>query len=506
MLGGNGAARGAGRSGNGAGMTSLQVGSTVGALGAVNSAMNLPDGRRYDDRPSDHQTVLSGSDGDSDSVEDEEISVSDRRGVKRERSEMEVGGSSGSNAGLAVGYGGVSSGVAGAKPGKKTRGRVKIKMEFIDNKLRRYTTFSKRKTGIMKKAYELSTLTGTQVLLLVASETGHVYTFATRKLQPMITSETGKALIQTCLNSPDSPPRTDPSTDQRMSATGFEETDLTYQVSEVDGLTEPKDMMKPTYTSVSIPGATSTNSTTTQSSASSSPSSSSVTMQTQSSATCWPISAQSVSSANGTVLKATASSPAGLMQLPSGFTLMPGTALPPGTHTIPLSQLQTHSLAIQCPQTQNSHITASTTTTAVPAYTQATPQTTLFRLPATVSLTASHTATIVTSSVPSSMAGHMMYPGAHVMYATSTPTLTDGGLTVLNTFPQAPTAMHVSHTSGQDSGGVPQMFLTGPPGTVQIPVSAVPLHSMLINQQPNSNSGATLTELRVVNLDNTKGD
>jgi len=34
-------------------------------------------------------------------------------------------------------------------------------MEFIDNKMRRYTTFSKRKTGIMKKAYELSTLTGT---------------------------------------------------------------------------------------------------------------------------------------------------------------------------------------------------------------------------------------------------------------------------------------------------------------------------------------------------------
>ena len=39
----------------------------------------------------------------------------------------------------------------GKKPGKKTRGRVKIKMEFIQNKLRRYTTFSKRKTGIMKK-------------------------------------------------------------------------------------------------------------------------------------------------------------------------------------------------------------------------------------------------------------------------------------------------------------------------------------------------------------------
>ena len=38
---------------------------------------------------------------------------------------------------------------------KKTRGRVKIKMEFIQNKLRRYTTFSKRKTGIMKKVASL---------------------------------------------------------------------------------------------------------------------------------------------------------------------------------------------------------------------------------------------------------------------------------------------------------------------------------------------------------------
>ncbi|XP_074033316.1 serum response factor blistered isoform X2 [Leptinotarsa decemlineata] len=117
--------------------------------------------------------------------------------------------------------------------GKKTKGRVKIKMEYIENKLRRYTTFSKRKTGIMKKAYELSTLTGTQVMLLVASETGHVYTFATRKLQPMITSEAGKALIQTCLNSPD-PPAGSAGGDQRMSATGFEETELTYNISDDD--------------------------------------------------------------------------------------------------------------------------------------------------------------------------------------------------------------------------------------------------------------------------------
>ncbi|CAF1292255.1 unnamed protein product [Adineta steineri] len=90
------------------------------------------------------------------------------------------------------------------KKAKKTLGRVKIKMAYIDNKVRRYTTFSKRKTGIMKKAYELATLTGTEVMLLVASETGHVYTYATPKLQPMITSEAGKALIQTCLEKDDS--------------------------------------------------------------------------------------------------------------------------------------------------------------------------------------------------------------------------------------------------------------------------------------------------------------
>ena len=87
---------------------------------------------------------------------------------------------------------------------------------------------------LLFQAYELSTLTGTQVMLLVASETGHVYTFATRKLQPMITSESGKALIQTCLNSPDNPgPLSSGSgNDQRMNPTGFEETDLNYAITE----------------------------------------------------------------------------------------------------------------------------------------------------------------------------------------------------------------------------------------------------------------------------------
>ncbi|KAI9261357.1 hypothetical protein EDC94DRAFT_519746 [Helicostylum pulchrum] len=88
------------------------------------------------------------------------------------------------------------------KPDKRS-GRRKIKIEYIGDKSRRHITFSKRKAGIMKKAYELSTLTGTQVLLLVVSETGLVYTFTTPKLQPLVTKPEGKNLIQSCLNAPD---------------------------------------------------------------------------------------------------------------------------------------------------------------------------------------------------------------------------------------------------------------------------------------------------------------
>ncbi|KAK9454086.1 SRF-TF-domain-containing protein [Dipodascopsis uninucleata] len=91
------------------------------------------------------------------------------------------------------------------KPGRERR---KIEIKFIDDKARRHITFSKRKAGIMKKAYELSVLTGTQVLLLVVSETGLVYTFTTPKLQPLVTKAEGKNLIQACLNAPEEPPLT----------------------------------------------------------------------------------------------------------------------------------------------------------------------------------------------------------------------------------------------------------------------------------------------------------
>ncbi|XP_039425245.1 serum response factor isoform X3 [Corvus cornix cornix] len=444
---GNGAAAALAR-GSGLGRSPVPRGANGGG-----AAAGAPGGRL------EREALYSGSEGDSESAEEEELG-GERRGVKRGLAEAAAaaaaaGPAAGAAAAAAYSGGGGGGAVSGAKPGKKTRGRVKIKMEFIDNKLRRYTTFSKRKTGIMKKAYELSTLTGTQVLLLVASETGHVYTFATRKLQPMITSETGKALIQTCLNSPDSPPRSDPTTDQRMSATGFEETDLTYQVSESDSSGETKDALKPAFTVTNLPGTTSIQTAPTTSTSMQVSSGPSFPITNYLAPVSASISPNAVTSANGTVLKTTGASAVtsgGLMPIPTGFTLMSGGTM---AQQVPVQAIQVH----QAPQQTSPSSDSSTDLTQTSS-----------------SGTVTLPATIMTSSVPTTVGGHMMYPSPHAVMYAPTSGLADGGLAVLNAFPQAPSAMQVSHGQVQDQGGVPQVFLTAPSGTVQIPVSAVQLH------------------------------
>lgn len=151
MLGANGPG---GPRGARAGVTPLQTAVQGNTMG-LNAGVVLGHGARFEPER-ESAPLCSASDNDSDSGEDDEPVGSlgyNRRGVKRER-EMEAT-VAGQEVGVPPGgYGMVPGGVVGAKPGKKTRGRVKIKMEFIDNKLRRYTTFSKRKTGIMKKVSE----------------------------------------------------------------------------------------------------------------------------------------------------------------------------------------------------------------------------------------------------------------------------------------------------------------------------------------------------------------
>lgn len=81
----------------------------------------------------------------------------------------------------------------------------KYPIKYIENRTRRHVTFAKRRHGIMKKAYELSVLTGANVLLLIYSSNGLVYTFATPKLEPVVKEKDGKELVWKCINGKPTP-------------------------------------------------------------------------------------------------------------------------------------------------------------------------------------------------------------------------------------------------------------------------------------------------------------
>ena len=52
-------------------------------------------------------------------------------------------------------------------------------------------------------------LTGAQVMLLIASETGHVYSYATDKLKPIVQGTEGEQLVLSCLKTAQDNPRSD---------------------------------------------------------------------------------------------------------------------------------------------------------------------------------------------------------------------------------------------------------------------------------------------------------
>ncbi|KAJ8769377.1 hypothetical protein K2173_002581 [Erythroxylum novogranatense] len=56
-------------------------------------------------------------------------------------------------------------------------GRVKLQLKKIENKTYRHITFAKRKSGLVKKAYELSTLCDIPVLLIIFSPAGKLILF-----------------------------------------------------------------------------------------------------------------------------------------------------------------------------------------------------------------------------------------------------------------------------------------------------------------------------------------
>ncbi|XP_022951685.1 truncated transcription factor CAULIFLOWER A [Cucurbita moschata] len=57
-------------------------------------------------------------------------------------------------------------------------GRGKVELKKIENKINRQVTFTKRRNGLLKKAYELSILCDAEVALIVFSTGGKLYEFS----------------------------------------------------------------------------------------------------------------------------------------------------------------------------------------------------------------------------------------------------------------------------------------------------------------------------------------
>ncbi|XP_056174071.1 agamous-like MADS-box protein MADS3 isoform X5 [Syzygium oleosum] len=56
-------------------------------------------------------------------------------------------------------------------------GRGRVELKRIENKINRQVTFSKRRNGLLKKAYELSVLCDVEVALIIFSSRGKLYEF-----------------------------------------------------------------------------------------------------------------------------------------------------------------------------------------------------------------------------------------------------------------------------------------------------------------------------------------
>ncbi|KAL6013208.1 hypothetical protein ACLOJK_003700, partial [Asimina triloba] len=64
---------------------------------------------------------------------------------------------------------------------KQEMGRVKLQIKKIENTTNRQVTFSKRRNGLIKKAYELSILCDIDIALIMFSPSGRLSLFSGKK-------------------------------------------------------------------------------------------------------------------------------------------------------------------------------------------------------------------------------------------------------------------------------------------------------------------------------------
>ncbi|TYJ42429.1 hypothetical protein E1A91_A03G088800v1 [Gossypium mustelinum] len=65
-------------------------------------------------------------------------------------------------------------------------GRGRVQLKRIENKINRQVTFSKRRSGLLKKAHEISVLCDAQVALMVFSSKGKLFEYATESCMERI--------------------------------------------------------------------------------------------------------------------------------------------------------------------------------------------------------------------------------------------------------------------------------------------------------------------------------
>ncbi|XP_048329884.2 truncated transcription factor CAULIFLOWER D isoform X5 [Ziziphus jujuba] len=65
-------------------------------------------------------------------------------------------------------------------------GRGKVELKRIENPTTRQVTFSKRRNGLLKKAFELSILCDAEIALLIFSPAGKVYQYASHDMDRII--------------------------------------------------------------------------------------------------------------------------------------------------------------------------------------------------------------------------------------------------------------------------------------------------------------------------------
>lgn len=66
--------------------------------------------------------------------------------------------------------------------------------KYVENKIRRSITFSKRKKGILEKANQLNLLTGCKVAVLIISENGYRFAYKSHQEEQMFSLEYEKSI------------------------------------------------------------------------------------------------------------------------------------------------------------------------------------------------------------------------------------------------------------------------------------------------------------------------